>query len=193
MQNELWLVRHGETEWSLAGRHTGLTDLDLTAAGRVSATRLRERLAGIVFERVLTSPLARARRTCELAGFGDRAEVFDPLHEWHYGDDEGRTTKEIREQRPGWTVWTDGPQNGETFEKVSARADEVIAVARAGSGRTIAFCHGHMSRIIGARWIGLSVRDGARLRLETAAISVLGWERETPVLRLWNDVGHLPQ
>jgi broad specificity phosphatase PhoE len=192
MPSELWLVRHGETEWSLAGKHTSFTDLELTANGKLSATKLRDRLAGVAFERVLTSPLARARQTCELAGFGERAAIVEALHEWRYGADEGRTTAEIRQHRPGWTVWTDGPQNGESADEVSQRADDVIALVRSSSGRTLAFCHGHMSRVIGARWIGLAVRQAAHLRLETAAISVLGWERETPVVRLWNDVGHLP-
>jgi broad specificity phosphatase PhoE len=164
---ELWLVRHGETEWSASGRHTSRTDVPLTERGRAAAVALKERLAGIPFARVLTSPLARARDTCALAGFGDRAEVVDDLREWDYGTDEGRTTATIREERP--------------------------ALARSSEGPVIAFSHGHLSRVLGARWIELPVAEGAHLRLDTAAISMLGWERETPALQLWNDTGRLPR
>jgi broad specificity phosphatase PhoE len=189
---ELWLVRHGETEWSVAGRHTGVTDLALTGHGTEVAARLRDRLRGIDFSRVIVSPLLRAKQTCELAGFAGRGETVADLHEWRYGEYEGRTTADIRKERPGWTVWKDGPVGGETHEQVQARADRIIASVRSGDGRVAAFAHGHISRVIGARWIGKTAGDGALLRLDTAAICVLGWERETPVIKLWNDVGRLP-
>ncbi|MDQ1619194.1 MAG: hypothetical protein QOE19_1763 [Actinomycetota bacterium] len=190
---ELWLVRHGETEWSASGRHTSRTDVPLTERGRAAAVALKERLAGIPFARVLTSPLARARDTCALAGFGDRAEVVDDLREWDYGTDEGLTTATIREERPGWSIWTEGPRGGESAAEVGARADRVIALVRSSEGPVIAFSHGHLSRVLGARWIELPVAEGAHLRLDTAAISMLGWERETPALQLWNDTGRLPR
>ena len=188
---ELWLVRHGETEWSASGQHTGTTDIELSDAGRRLATALRERLTGIDFDRVLTSPLQRARVTAELAGFGDRAEVVPELAEWDYGQDEGRTTLEIREDRPGWTVWRDGPLGGETAEDVGRRADKVIALAAESAGRVLAFGHGHMSRVIGARWIGLAPAEGIRLKLSTAAVCVLGYDRETRAIVHWNDTGRL--
>jgi len=187
----LWLVRHGETEWSASGRHTGTTDLELSAAGRKHAETLRARLADVDFARVLTSPLQRARVTCELAGFADRAEVIAELAEWDYGQDEGRTTLEIREERPGWTVWRQGPRGGETADEVGHRADKVIAVAAESDGPVLAFGHGHMSRVIGARWIELAASEGIRLTLSTAAICVLGHDRETPAIVRWNDTSHL--
>jgi|SRR5215210_2734461 len=188
---ELWLVRHGETEWSASGRHTGTTDLELSAAGRRLAGKLRQRLDGQEFARVLTSPLRRARATCELAGFGDRAEVIDDLVEWNYGQDEGLTTPQIREDRPGWTVWGDGPKDGETAADVGRRADRVIATVQESAGPVIAFGHGHMCRVLGARWIGMPPEEGIRLKLSTAAICVLGADRETPAIVRWNDTGHL--
>jgi broad specificity phosphatase PhoE len=189
---QLWLVRHGETEWSAAGRHTSYTDVPLTDRGRERATNLRARLAGIAFDLVLTSPLGRARQTCDLAGFGDRAEVVDDLREWGYGPAEGLTRAQIREMSPGWTVWTGDLPGSEPAVEVGARADRVIARARVAGGRTLAFSHGHLSRVIGARWVDLLVADGARLGLDTAAVSVLGWERDRPVLHRWNDTGPLP-
>jgi probable phosphoglycerate mutase len=189
---ELWLVRHGETEWSASGRHTSHTDVPLISRGRALAADLRERLTGIAFDLVLSSPLGRARETCRLAGFGDRAEVLDDLREWDYGSGEGRTTAQIREESPGWTVWNGRLPGSEPSAAVGARADRVIARARSVGGRTLAFSHGHMSRVIGARWIDLPVADGARLRLDTAAVCVLGWERDRPVLQRWNDTGPLP-
>lgn len=189
---ELWLVRHGETEWSAAGRHTGRTDVPLTEAGRARAAALRERLAGTEFTRVVTSPLQRARDTCALAGFAARAEVDPDLREWDYGSGEGLTTAQIRETVPGWTVWTHELAGSEPAYDVGVRADRVLARASATTGRTLAFSHGHLSRVLGARWVGLEVADGARLGLDTAAVSVLGWERDRPVLRRWNDTGALP-
>ena len=190
---QLWLVRHGETEWSASGRHTSHTDVPLTDRGRERATELHARLAGIDFELVLTSPLDRARQTCALAGFAERAEIVDDLREWDYGSGEGLTTAQIRETSPGWTVWTHGLPGSEPGILVGARADRVIARARESGGRTLAFSHGHLSRVIGARWIDLLAADGARLRLDTAAVSVLGWERERRVLQRWNDTGALPR
>jgi broad specificity phosphatase PhoE len=190
---QLWLVRHGETEWSASGRHTSHTDLPLTGPGREHATDLRARLAGIAFDRVLASPLGRARQTCSLAGFGERAEIVDDLREWDYGSGEGLTYAQIRETSPGWTVWTGELPGSEPAGEVVARADRVIARTRAAGGRTLAFSHGHFSRVVGARWIDLLVADGARLGLDTAAVSVLGWERDRPVLQRWNDTGALPR
>jgi broad specificity phosphatase PhoE len=183
---DLWLVRHGETEWSAAGRHTGRTDLPLTAAGEEAARGLGERLAGTDFARVLTSPLGRARDTCRLAGLSDRAEVLPDLREWDYGDYEGLTTPQIRDRRPGWSLWSDGCPNGESAADVGGRADKVISDVRAGHGPVAVFSHGHMLRVLAARWIGLDPAAGALLALDTASVSVLGYEREQPVIRHWN-------
>ena len=182
----LWLVRHGETEWSASGRHTGRTDIGLDDAGRRQAEALGRLLAGHSFGLVLTSPLQRARETCALAGYGDRARVDEDLREWDYGDYEGVTTDEIRSARPGWTLWTDGCPHGETAEQVAARADRVIARVRAAETETVAFAHGHLLRVLAARWVGLDASAGALLALDTATVSVLGWEREQPVVRSWN-------
>lgn len=190
--SQLWLVRHGETEWSAAGCHTSRTDLSLTDAGRAAAASLAPRLAATAFDTVLVSPRARARETAALAGLGDRARVDEDLAEWDYGDDEGLTSAQIHETRPGWTIWADGPRGGETAEQVTARADRVIARAHRSGGRTISFAHGHISRVIAARWVELPAAGGAHLRLDTAAVSILGWERETPVVHRWNDTGPLP-
>ena len=188
--SQLWLVRHGETEWSASGRHTSRTDLDLTEAGVEAARSVADKLRGTSFARVMSSPLLRARRTAELAGAGS-PEVVEDLHEWDYGDDEGLTTAQIRESRPGWTVWRDGPQGGETCAEVGARADRVVELVRAVDGPVLAFSHGHFSRVLGARWLGLEVTDGAHLALSTASVSVLGWERDTPAVLHWNHTGTL--
>ena len=188
--SQLWLVRHGETEWSESGRHTSRTDLDLTEAGVEAARSVAEKLRGTSFARVLSSPLLRARRTAELAGYPS-AELLDDLKEWDYGADEGLTTAEIRASRPGWTVWADGPAGGETCEEVGARADRGIELVRAVDGPVLAFSHGHFSRVLGARWLGLEVTDGAHLTLSTASVSVLGWERDTPAVLHWNHTGTL--
>jgi probable phosphoglycerate mutase len=185
------LVRHGETEWSSSGRHTGPTDVPLTDAGRDAARALGRRLAGRSFALVLTSPLARARDTCELAGLADRAEVDPDLCEWDYGDYEGLTTVEIREHRPGWSVWTGGVPNGETVAQVGARADRAIARVAAADGDVAVFAHGHFLRILTARWIGLAPDHGADLALSTAALCELGFEREHRAIWLWNDVSHM--
>ena len=188
--SQLWLVRHGETEWSASGRHTSRTDLDLTDAGVEAARSVADKLRGTSFARVLSSPLLRARRTAELAGAGS-PELVEDLHEWDYGDDEGLTTAQIRESRPGWTVWRDGPRSGETCAEVGARADRVVELVRAVDGPVLAFSHGHFSRVLGARWLGLDVTEGAHLALSTASVSVLGWDRDTPAVLHWNHTGTL--
>jgi len=183
--NELWIVRHGATEWSRDHRHTSVTDLPLLAEGEEVARSLAPRLAEVDFAQVLTSPRLRARRTAELAGFPD-AVVDEDLAEWAYGDYEGTTTEGIREHVPGWTVWTHPTPGGESAEQVSARLDRVIGRARGADGPVLAFGHGHALRALAARWLELPATDGRHFRLDTATVSVLGWERETPVLRCWN-------
>jgi broad specificity phosphatase PhoE len=180
--NDLVMVRHGETAWSLSGRHTGRTDIPLTERGAAQAAALAERLAGRAFALVLTSPRARARQTCELAGFGDVAEVLDDLAEWDYGDYEGLTTAEIRAERPGWTLWDDGAPDGETAALVAARVDRVLARVRAAEGDVLVFSHGHLLRVLAARWLGLEAAAGRYFVLDPASFSVLGWEREQPVI-----------
>lgn len=186
---EILLVRHGETVWSEAGKHTGRTDVPLTDAGRAAARRLASRLAARTYAGVWSSPLARALDTAREAGFAQRVELVGDLVEWDYGAYEGRTTAEIRRERPGWTVWTGGSPGGETIEEVAARADRVVERARSLAGDALVFSHGHLSRVLAARWLGLAPEHGALFALSTASVSVLGWERETAVLRLWNDHG----
>lgn len=183
----LWLVRHGETEWSRDGRHTGLTDVPLTHLGRSQAMAVGRALAGQTFEAVWSSPLTRALETARIAGFADRVETTDDLLEWDYGADEGRTTPEIRADRPGWTIWAKGPRDGESAAEVEARVDRVIERARAISADSLCFAHGHVLRVLAARWLGLRAADGRLLALSTATLSILGWERETPVVERWND------
>jgi probable phosphoglycerate mutase len=184
---ELWLVRHGETEWSLSGAHTGRTDIPLTAAGRVRAAAVGRYLAGRKFAGVLVSPLGRARETCRLAGY-ENAQIDPGLSEWDYGDYEGRTTAQIQAKRPGWSLWSDGVPNGETAAQVAARADGVIAHALAvgGEGDVALFAHGHILRVLAARWLDLPPEDGRLFALGTAAVSTLGYERETRVITRWN-------
>ncbi len=181
--SEVWLVRHGETEWSRDGRHTSTTDLPLTEDGEEVARSLTPRLTD-AFDLVLTSPRLRARRTAELAGHPE-AEPDPDLAEWAYGDYEGRTTEEIRETVPDWTVWTHPSPEGETAAEVSARLDRVVERCQ-GVQRSLVFGHGHGLRALTARWLGLPVTDGRHFRLDTATISVLGWERECPVILRWN-------
>lgn len=183
--NELWLVRHGQTEWSAAGRHTSTTDLDLVPEGEEVARSLAGRLAAVDFGLVLTSPRLRARRTAELAGFPG-AEVDDDLVEWDYGDYEGITTAEIRERAPGWTVWTEPVPGGETADAVATRLDRVVARAQSAEGPGLVFGHGHALRALAARWLRQPVSFGQHLRLGTATVSVLGWEHEAPVVLRWN-------
>jgi broad specificity phosphatase PhoE len=184
---EVVLVRHGETEWSRTGKHTGRTDVPLTETGRRQAEAAGAALRGRHFALVLTSPLQRAAETCRLAGLADVAVPDDDLMEWDYGAYEGRTTPEIREERPGWTLWKGGVPDGETGADVGARANRVIARVRAVDGDVALFAHGHILRVLTARWIGLDAADGCLFALDTATISVLGYERETAVIRLWNE------
>lgn len=190
---QIYLARHGETEWSASGRHTGRTDLPLTEQGERNARQIGERLQGLHFTRVLTSPLRRARRTAELAGFGAVLEVDPELVEWNYGDYEGRRTAEIHQERPGWSLFRDGCPNGETVAAIGARADRVIARLRALSGNVLLFAHGHILRVLAVRWLGLPVEDGRLFLLSTATLSILGYDhdRDEPVVRLWNDSSHL--
>jgi broad specificity phosphatase PhoE len=191
------LARHGETAWSLSGQHTGLTDLPLTANGEAQARRLGERLRGMKFARVLTSPLQRAARTCALAGFGPgavmAAEADPDLVEWNYGDYEGVRTPEILRTRPGWQLFRDGCPNGESPAAAGARADRVMGRLRASAGDTLVFSSGHISRVLAARWLGLPPSAGTYFILGTASLSLLGYEHDLaePAIRLWNDTRHL--
>jgi probable phosphoglycerate mutase len=182
-----WLVRHGETEWAALGRHTGRTDIPLTERGRAEASAVARRLAGHEFALVLSSPLSRALETAQLAGFAGVVETTDDLLEWDYGADEGLTTPEIRQDRPGWTVWGDVPRDGETVEEVGARVDRVIERIRAAEGDALVFAHGHVLRVLAARGLGEPPAEGRLYALNTATVSILGWERETAVLERWND------
>ena len=187
---ELWLIRHGETEWSLSGAHTGRTDIPLTDAGRANAAAIGRYLAGRRFALVMVSPLERARETCRLAGQESTAPLdprIDPdLAEWDYGDYEGLTTAQIQAQNPGWSLWTDGVPHGETTAQVAARADAVIARALAVDGDVALFAHGHILRILAARWLGLAPEDGRLFALGTGSLSTLGYERQTRVITRWN-------
>jgi broad specificity phosphatase PhoE len=183
---EVVLVRHGATEWSVSGQHTGRTDVPLNPNGEEQARALGVLLGGRTFALVLTSPLSRARDTCRLAGYGDVAQIDEDLREWDYGDYEGRRTVDIRQERPGWTLWDGGVPNGETAEQVGERAQCVIDRVAAVDGEVALFAHGHILRVLGAVWIGLRPADGRRLALDTATVSVLGYERETRVIREWN-------
>jgi probable phosphoglycerate mutase len=186
VEQRVWLVRHAETDWSRAGRHTGRTDIPLNEAGREAGRALGSELDGTRFERVFTSPLSRARETSELAGLGDRAEVRDELLEWDYGDYEGLTTEQIREQRPHWYLWWDGAPHGESPQDVEERVDRLIAQVLNVAGPVVMFAHGHVLRSVAARWIEQPVTLGGRLALSAGAVSVLGFEREVRVLRRWN-------
>jgi broad specificity phosphatase PhoE len=182
----IFLVRHGETEWSKSGKHTGRTDMPLTNKGREQAQALAAMLRSHRFARVLTSPLSRAVETCRLAGFGDIAEIVDDLREWDYGDYEGSTTLEIRAHVPGWSLWKDGVPNGESVEQVAQRADHVLEMVRATPGDVALFSHGHFLRVLAARWLGLDGAAGRYFALDTATISSLGHEREQEVIKNWN-------
>jgi probable phosphoglycerate mutase len=185
--HEVVLVRHGETEWSLNGKHTGTSDIPLTEHGREVARELGKRLAGREYAAVFSSPLQRSLETAKLAGFDEsRIEVIDELREWDYGEFEARTTKEIREQVPGWVLWRDGAPGGEVAADVGARADIVIDRIRSIDGEVLVFSHGHFLRVLGARWVDLPPERGAALGLETATLSTLGRERELPVIWAWN-------
>lgn len=190
---EILLARHGETEWSVSGQHTGTTDIPLTDAGRRQAEQLGGQLRDRDFAAVLSSPLDRALETCRLAGLGERCETRAELVEWDYGEYEGMTTPEIRETVPGWSIWSHPVRGGETAADVGARVDRVLDELAALEGDAVVFAHGHLLRIMGARWIGLAPEQGALLALDTGTLSALGWERERRVLRLWNDGSHLAQ
>jgi len=189
----VWLVRHGETEWASLGRHTGRTDIALTEAGRTQARALGRRLAGHTFGLVLTSPLSRAAETAAICGYADTAVVDADLMEWDYGDHEGRTTAEIRGDFAGWTIWRGPWPGGETINEVGGRADRVVARLRApdNEGDTLVFAHGHLLRVLAARWIGLPAASGGLFELATATLSIVGWERKAPSVELWNEACHL--
>ena len=190
----VYIARHGETAWSLTGQHTGLTDLPLTEHGEAVARKLADRLKHVSFAAAYVSTLQRARRTCELAGFGEVAVIDPDLVEWDYGKYEGRTTAEIRAERPGWQLFRDGCPGGETIERVAARADRVIVRLRKVPGNVLVFSSGHFIRVLAERWIGLGVSVAARsFMLTTASLSALGYENDLqqPVIRLWNDTCHV--
>ncbi|MBC7368106.1 MAG: histidine phosphatase family protein [Undibacterium sp.] len=189
MATQIFLIRHGETEWSLTGRHTGRTDVPLTANGEHRAAQFRGVLQSFKFTQVLTSPLQRARRTCEFAGFGGAAQVEPDLQEWDYGDYEGRTSVDICARQPGWNLFEDGSPGGESVEQISERADRVLGGLRPMDGTILLFSHGHFLRALAARWIGLPVQEGRHFALDTASLSILGYEHrhdETPAISLWN-------
>jgi len=187
------LARHGETAWSLSGQHTGLTDLPLTERGESDASALKLRLKIMTFSKVFTNPLKRAVRTCELAGFGDRSEIDPDLVEWNYGEYEGVRTAEIRERRPNWQLFRDGCPGGESVEEIGARADRVVARVRSINESVLLFSSGHFLRVLAARWLGLGAASGASFVLETASVSILGYEHDLsePAIRLWNDAKRL--
>jgi broad specificity phosphatase PhoE len=188
----VYLARHGETAWTVSRQHTGLTDLPLTAHGELEAVRLRERLEGLAFAGVLTSPLQRAVRTCELAGFGAVAEIEPDLLEWNYGKYEGRTSAEIHAERPDWQLFRDGCPEGESPDQIGARADRVVRRVRAIDGNTLLFSSGHFLRVFTARWLGLEPGAGRYFLLGTASLSAVGYEhdRSDPVIRLWDEMPH---
>ena len=189
----IYLARHGETAWSLSGQHTGRTDLPLTEGGERNARALGARLRGLVFAKTFTSPLQRAVRTCELAGFGNGAELDPDLMEWDYGQYEGRRTAEILEERPDWQLFRDGCPGGETPAEIGARADRVVSRVRAVHGDALLFSSGHILRVLAARWLGLEAAGGRYFVLGTAALCILGYEHNLgePAIRLWNDTHHL--
>ena len=185
-QNRLTVIRHGQTEWSNAGRHTSVTDIDITGVGIEGATALRQKLGAQNFAVVLVSPRLRARHTADLAGFHDRAMVEPDLAEWNYGNDEGRTTAEITADRPDWNLWRDDPMGGETNGEVSARVDRVIDRVANIDGDVLAFAHGHVLDILAARWLGLDGRLGRLFKLDPTTISILSWHHGLRVLECWN-------
>lgn len=189
----VYLARHGETAWTLSGQHTGLTDLPLTAHGEQNAIHLGERLKGLAFAKVFASPLQRARRTCELAGFGAVAEIDPDLVEWNYGEYEGLTSAQVHEKNPDWKLFRDGCPGGETVAQIGARADRVVARVRAIQGDVLLFSSGHFLRVLASRWLGFDASAGQYFLLSTAALSQLGYEHDLsePVIRLWNDTSHV--
>jgi probable phosphoglycerate mutase len=196
MAPRILLARHGQTEWSLLGKHTGRTDIPLLDEGRQGAKLLGERLhrspwSGLSGVEVRTSPLLRARETCALAGFGERASSWDALMEWDYGAYEGLTPAEIQEDRPDWFIWRDGVPEGETLSELGARADEVIGWARSADRDVLVFAHGHILRVLGARWLNQDPSFAARIRLDPTSLSILGWAYGEPAVERWNDTGHM--
>lgn len=189
----VYLARHGETAWSLTGQHTGLTDLPLTERGERNAKSLGQRLRGLQFARILTSPLQRAQRTCELAGFKDAAQIDPDLMEWNYGEYEGRRTIDIHAERPDWQLFRDGCPGGESPQQVGARADRVVKRVRVAAGDVLLFSSGHFLRVLAARWLGLEASFGRYLMLSTASLSALGYEHNAaqPAIRLWDDTRHV--
>ena len=183
---QVYLIRHGETEWSVSGQHTGMTDMPLTENGRSVARLLQPVLARETFALVLTSPLQRARETCKLAGLGACAEIERDLMEWNYGEYEGLTSQQIHTHRPGWMVFTDGCPGGESPEQVGVRVDKVMAKVRAVEGHVALFAHGHVLRVFAARWLGLQVADGGRFLLDTATLSIMSDYRGIPAVKRWN-------
>jgi len=185
-ERQVFVVRHGQTAWSLSGQHTGVTDIPLTEDGREVARLLRPVLARETFALVLSSPLGRARETCELAGFGGRAEVVADLMEWNYGEYEGLTPAQIHEKRPGWLIFRDGCPGGESPDEIGRRADRVIARVRTAAGNAALFAHGHIFRVFAARWIGLPVSAGEHFLLDTATLNILSYYRSAPAIKVWN-------
>jgi probable phosphoglycerate mutase len=190
MLTHLYFIRHGETAWSLSGQHTSRTDVSLTENGEAAARQLGTRLNSVRFSQIFTSPRTRARRTCELAGFGSRAKIETDLAEWEYGEYEGLRTAEIRQQRPQWNIFTDGCPGGESPSDVTVRADRLIARLRTCEGKIAVFAHGHIGRVLAARWIGAPVQIGQHLSLHPASVSILAYEHDDPnepVVSLWNE------
>jgi len=185
-KQEVYLCRHGETEWSLSGQHTSVTDLPLTEKGRRQAEALKQALEGKTFAKVFVSPLLRAKKTCEIAGYMDEALVDEDLFEWRYGDYEGRRTDDIRKEVPDWSIFTHGAPNGESVEEITVRADRMIEKVRAVEGPVALFSSGHISRVLAVRWLGYPTLYGRNFTLSTATLSILGYERENPAVRLWN-------
>jgi broad specificity phosphatase PhoE len=186
VQNHIWLVRHGETPWSLSGQHTGKTEMELTATGELMAKAIRRELAGHRFDLILTSPRVRARETCRLSGYGEAAGIDDNLQEWDYGAYEGVTSADIMKEAPNWSLWREGVPGGETIAAVSARADRVIQRAAVCPGEVALFAHGHILRVLAARWVGLPPDGGRYFSLDAGSISILGYEHKLHVISRWN-------
>jgi broad specificity phosphatase PhoE len=191
VKNQIWLIRHGETPWTLSGQHTGKTDIELTATGQLMAKAIGRELAGRRFDLILTSPRLRARETCRLSGYGETAAIDDNLQEWDYGAYEGRTSADIKKEVPNWSLWREGVPGGETSEEVSARVDSVIQRAGRCSGEVALFAHGHVLRVLAARWVGLPPLGGRHFSLDAGSISILGQEHDLRVISRWNFVPRL--